>query len=83
MGTTINKVREDIVDGLRDLKADSLNEVLDFIYFLKAKQVINPFQAYFWTRTWQRLEEEAEKDKRAGRVIGNGSVKGLLKALKT
>lgn len=48
----------------------------------KAYKAIDPAQLYFWTRQWQKCESEAESDKKAGRVIGDGTVRGLLKALK-
>jgi len=38
-------------------KKDKLREVLDFVCFIKAKDVIDPAQAYFWTRKWQRMEK--------------------------
>lgn len=78
-----NAVREEIVNELKELKPDNLREVLDFIFYLKVKQAIDPSQAYYWTKTWQRWEREADEDKKAGRVIGDGTVEGLLKALKT
>ena len=47
------------------------------------KEAIDPTQAYFWTKGWQKMEAEADKAKQAGKVIGNGTAKGLLKALKS
>ena len=79
----IDNVREGIVDELKDLKPESLREVLDFIFFLKVKQAIDLSQAYFWKKTWQRWEKESDEDKRGGSVIGDGTVEDLLTALKT
>lgn len=79
---TNNKLLEVINDELRELKMDGLKEILDFVYYLKAKEAIDPSQIYFWTKKWQQWEKEAEKDKNAGRVIGDGTVKDLLRKLK-
>ena len=56
---------------------------LDFVCFIKAKEVIDPSQSYFWTRKWQDMETEADEDKKAGNIVGNGTVEGLLRELKT
>jgi hypothetical protein len=32
-------------------------------------QVIDPEQAWFWSDRWQRLEQEAQADLHAGRVL--------------
>jgi hypothetical protein len=34
------------------------------------------------TKRWQVWERAAEADKRAGRIVGDGTLKGLLTALK-
>ena len=83
MKTISDKIKKDIFVELEDLQTDSLKEVLDFVCFIKVKQAIAPSQAYFWTKKWQKLEKEAEDDKKEGLIIGNGTVEGLLKALKT
>lgn len=83
MRKTTHMVIEDIIDEIKELKPEGLKEVLDFILFLKVKQTIDPSQAYFWTRAWQQWEREADEDKKADRVIGDGTAEGLLKALKT
>ena len=83
MGKVVNKVKEDIVNELKDLRPDNLKEVLDFICFLKVKGKLDPSQAYFWTKTWQKREKEVNEDKIKGRVIGNGTVESLLESIKT
>ena len=82
MKTTSEKIKREIFDELENLQADGLKEVLDFVCFIKVKKAIDPSQAYFWTKKWQMLEREAEEDKKAGRIVGNGTIEGLLKALK-
>ena len=81
MKTSSSKIKEEIFDELENLKEANLKEVLDFVCFLKVKKAIDPSQAYFWTKKWQSLEKEADADKKAGRVVGDGTVGGLLKAL--
>ncbi len=78
---TNNKLLEAIVEELREFKHNSLKEILDFVYYMKTKEAIDPSQIYFWTRKWQAWEREAEKDKKAGKAIGNGSVKDLVAKL--
>lgn len=45
---------------------------------LKAKQVIDKSQAYFWNDKWQRAEQEAQADINAGRVQTFDSVEELI-----
>lgn len=45
-------------------------------------RTVDPTQLYFWIRRWQEWEREAEADKRVGRIVGDGTLKGLLTALK-
>ena len=72
--TKNNKVASNVTKAIEGLKKNELKEILDFIYFIKAKRVIHPSQAYFWTRKWQEWEKEAEEDKKAGRVKTFNSV---------
>jgi AbrB family looped-hinge helix DNA binding protein len=45
---------------------------------LRAKQVIDKSQAYFWTADWQAAEREAQVDTDAGRVHDFDSVEDLI-----
>ena len=64
MQKIVNTVKKEIINQINDLKPDGLKEVLDFVLFVKVKKTIDPSQAYFWTKTWQRLEKEADEDKK-------------------
>lgn len=77
-----NKTFKMIVDELREFKVESLKQVLDFVYYMKAKETVDPSQIYFWTKKWQQWERQVEKDKKAGRIIGNGMVTDLLRKLR-
>jgi AbrB family looped-hinge helix DNA binding protein len=44
-------------------------------------QVIPPDQAWFWSKRWQRLEQQAQADLDEGRVVEYRSVKEALAAL--
>lgn len=80
---TLNvEYKKDLLREIEGLPFDKLKEILDFVCFIKAREVIDPTQAYFWTRKWQDMERDADKDKEAGDIIGNGTVKGLLEELK-
>ena len=49
---------------------------------LKPAKLVDPSQAYFWTKEWQAGEREAEDDIRKGRVKGFASVNALMKDLR-
>jgi hypothetical protein len=83
MGTALLKYKKEILQEIHGLPPGKLKEVLDFVCFIKAKDAIDPSQAYFWTKKWQEMEQAAEKDKKTGRMIGNGSVQDLLHELNT
>ena len=73
-----NQAESDVTKAIEGLKKNELKEILDFIYFIRAKRKINPSQAYFWTRKWQEWEKEAEEDKKAGRVKTFNSVDAFV-----
>jgi len=83
MGTALSKYKEEILQEISGLPSGKLKEVLNFVYFIKTKEAIDPTQSYFWTKKWQKEEAEVDKDKAAGRVVGDGSVKGLTRALRS
>ncbi len=82
MGTLTTQYKKDLLREIEGLPSEKVKEILDFVCFIKAKEVIDPAQAYFWTSKWQSMEREADKDKEAGDIIGNGTVECLLKDLK-
>ncbi len=49
---------------------------------MKPAKLIDPSQAYFWTKEWQAGEREADEDIRRGRVKGFKSVKDLMTDLR-
>ena len=77
------KLTEEIIEELEGLPKEKLKEVFGFVSYIKAKEAIDPAQAYFWTRGWQKMEADAEKDKRTLKIIGNGTAKGLIRELKS
>jgi hypothetical protein len=79
--TRANLAKE-VMQEVRTLPTSRLREVRAYVYFLKARETVDPTQLYFWTKRWQALEREAEADKRSGRTVGDGTLKGLLSALK-
>ena len=48
---------------------------------LKAKQVIDKSQTYFWTAEWQQGEQEAQAEIDAGRLPAFESVAALITEL--
>lgn len=73
---------EEVLEEVRTLAPPQLRELRVYVSFLKLRDTLDPTQLYFWTKRWQMWEHEAEADKRAGRVVGDGTLPGLLKALK-
>lgn len=78
---TKNALTHEVIEEVKTLAASQLREVRSYVYFLKARGTIDPTQLYFWTKRWQIWEREAEADKRAGHILGDGTLKGLLSAL--
>ena len=54
-----------------------LEETKDGV-LMKPAKLIDPSQAYFWTKEWQAGEREAEEDIRKGRVKRFKSIKELM-----
>ncbi len=48
---------------------------------LTPKKLIDKSQAYFWTRSWQSAEQEAERDIAEGRIESYETVDDLIDAL--
>jgi hypothetical protein len=82
MPTLSSEYKEELLREIEGLSAEKIKEILDFTYFIKAKDAIDPSQAYFWTRKWQEMEADADEDKDAGNIIGDGTINGLLDELK-
>ncbi len=49
---------------------------------LKPAKLVDPTQAYFWTKEWQAGEQEAEADIRTGRIKAFKTIKELLNDLR-
>lgn len=82
MGASVAQYRKELLREIEDLSFGKVKEILDYVHFIKAKDVIDPSQSYFWTKNWQTLEKEADRDKKAANIIGNGTAKDLIKKLK-
>lgn len=50
---------------------------------MKPAKLVDPSQAYFWTKEWQAGERQAEEDIQKGRVKAFKNVKELLKDLRS
>ncbi|OGW02505.1 MAG: hypothetical protein A2W77_06525 [Nitrospinae bacterium RIFCSPLOWO2_12_39_16] len=80
MDTTVTQYKKELLKEIKGLPSDKVKEVLNFICFIKAKEVIDPAQAYFWTKKWQKMEKGADRDRKRGNVIGNGTVKKSIRS---
>jgi len=74
--------KEELLRQIEGLPTEKVKEILDFAYFVSAKDAIDPSQAFFWTKKWQAMEAEADHDKEKGNVLGDGRVDDLLRALR-
>ena len=77
-----SQYKEEILKELNGLSSEEIKEVLNFVHFIKVKDIIDPSQAYFWTQQWQEMEKEVEKDKKEENIIGDGTIQGLLQEIK-
>ena len=86
MCAAVKVLKKQIVDKIEELPRKDIKELYDFVVWLEMKNYIpqiDPSQAYFWTKKWQKIEREAEEDIRIGRIHGPfKSAKELLKHLK-
>jgi AbrB family looped-hinge helix DNA binding protein len=57
-------------------------EVVEDGVMLRPRKLVDPAQAYFWTRRWQRGERDAQRDIASGRVRRFSSVEEAMAALK-
>ena len=65
MGTSVAQYKKELLREIEDLSFGKVKEILDYVHFIKAKDVIDPSQSYFWTKNWQAMEKEADRDKKA------------------
>ncbi|MFQ5456639.1 MAG: hypothetical protein ACE5EA_10660 [Nitrospirota bacterium] len=82
MKTLVTNYKKELLMEVEGLPSEKIKEIIDFVCFIKAKEVIDPTQSYFWTKKWQDMEKEADMDKEKENVIGDGTVKDLLKKIK-
>lgn len=82
MGASIAQYRKELLREIEDLSFGKVKEILDYVHFIKAKDIIDPSQSYFWTKNWQEMEKDADRDKKAGNIIGSGTARDLVKKLK-
>jgi hypothetical protein len=74
--------KEELLKQIEGLPTEKVKEILDFAYFIRAKEAIDPSQAFYWTRKWQAMEAEADQDKEKGNILGDGTVDDLLHELR-
>ncbi len=82
MPVTVSEYKNELLSEIEGMSADKLRQILDFVCFIKAKEVIDPSQSWFWTKQWQKMEHMADNDKNTGNIIGNGTLNDLLSELK-
>ena len=62
MDTTVTQYKKELLKEIKGLPSDKVKEVLNFICFIKAKEAIEPAQAYFWTKKWKKEQTGIEKE---------------------
>lgn len=79
MSQQVLETRQDLLNEIKTLPNNLTKDVLEFICFVKARQSIDPTQAYFWTKKWQSMEKESDVDIKVGRVNRYKSIKEFRK----
>ncbi len=82
MSVLISRYKNELLKEIDGLSSEKLRQILDFVSFIKARDIIDPSQFYFWTKKWQKMEVDADNDKIAGNVIGDGTLNNLSDELK-
>ena len=67
--------KQELLREVKNLPSNLAKDVLSYVVFVKYKNIIDTKQSYFWTKKWQKMEKEAEKDIKEGRACKNNSVK--------
>ena len=81
MISTISDYKKELFREIEGMPDDKIKEIIDFACFIKVKDVLDHSQTYFWTTKWQEMEREADSDKKAGILIGDGTLENLLNEL--
>ena len=61
MPLTSSVYKKELVRAINHLPDEKLQQILDFTYFLKSKDMIDADQRYFWTSLWQNIERTVDK----------------------
>ena len=76
-------IPKNIMDKLDLKKGDTISiELRDDEIVLKPVVIIDKSQTWFWSKSWQKEEREAEKDIKNGRVKTFNNAEELMKDLK-
>ncbi|MEE4358259.1 MAG: hypothetical protein V2I97_17450 [Desulfococcaceae bacterium] len=82
MSVSVSQYKNELLNEIEGLSVDKLKQILDFVCFIKAKDLMDPSQSYFWTKQWQQMENNADNDKKTENIIGDGTLHNLLNELK-
>lgn len=86
MNAAVKELKKQIVGKIKELPLKDVRELYDFVVFLEMKDFlpqIDPSQAYFWKKQWQKMEKEATEDIVKGNLEGPfKSAKEMVKHLK-
>lgn len=69
--------KQELLREVKSLPSSLTKDVLSYVVFVKYKNIVDTGQSYFWTKKWQKLEKEAEKDIKEGKVHKYSSLKGF------
>ena len=81
MPLTSSVYKKELLRAINHLPDEKLQQILDFTYFLKSKDMIDADQRYFWTSLWQNIERTVDEDTKEGKIIGDGTAANLLEEL--
>jgi len=74
----------EVIKKMKLQEGDNLDiDVEDDRIIIKPVLVINRSQSWFWTKEWQEMEKEADKDIKLGKIHKAKNVKELIKKLES
>ncbi|MFH1073635.1 MAG: hypothetical protein V1752_00960 [Candidatus Firestonebacteria bacterium] len=54
--------KRELLNEIKNLPSDLTKDVLKYVVFVKYKKIVDTDQSYFWSKKWQNMEKEAEKN---------------------
>ena len=72
MGISTEQERKELLREIKRISSEKIREILDFVYFIKTREAIDPAQMYYRIRQWQSMEKAADIDKERDKTDAKG-----------